>query len=119
MSSTVFIAGNSPNNSPLAGRLVNHYLDAGRKVVTASFSESQEVRENDESGLLTAYTWIPGSSLSPRNILLQSLRDQGDAECAFLIYTAGKTGEPFHTASSASIQRLLDQKVKSYLFFWK
>jgi len=119
MSSTVFIAGNAPNSSPLAGRLINHYLDAGRKVVTASFSETREIPDNDDSGLLTAYTWVPGSSLSPRNILLQSLRDQGEAENSFLIYTAGKTGEPFHTASSASIQRLLDQKVKSYLFFWK
>ena len=119
MNSTVFIAGNSPNSSPLAGSLVNHYLDAGKKVVTASFSETREVKESDEGGLLTAYTWVPGSSLSPRNILLQSHRDQGEAENAFLIYTVGKTGEPFHTASSASIQRLLDQKVKSYLFFWK
>lgn len=115
MNRTVFIAG----GNPISNRLIDSYLSQGKKIIAAAFNDQQGQEETSADGLLATYPWIPGSSLSPRNILIQGTRDQGETDHAFLIYTTGKAGDPFHQASSASIQRLLDQKVKSYLFFLK
>ena len=120
MNRAIFVAG----GNLLHKHLTDYFLSKGRKIITAAFNGQLQKEEISADGLLVTYPWIPGSSLSPRNILIQGPREQGELEQAFLIYTTGKAGDPlgepsFHKASSVTIQRLLDQKVKSYLFLFK
>ena len=115
MKRTIFVAGGTPLNN----QLIEDFLAKGKKVIAATFTNQMEKEESSAEGLLLTYPWVPGSSLSPRNILIQGTREQGEIQKAFLVYATGKAGDPLHRASSAAIQRLLDQKVKSYLFLLK
>lgn len=115
MAQPVFVAG----GNTIVDRLISHYRSADREVVSATFSELSAEMEMEGDTLSGKYRWLPGSSLSPRNILDRCAREHGDMNTAFLIYTSGSPGVPLHEVSSVSVQRLLDQKVKSYLFFLK
>ena len=117
MEETILIAG----TGPLHSRLIETCLDRQYRVIsTALETESPGEREPGDQKVHPrhlALPWNPGSSLSPGNILLQAEHDSGPFKAAFLVFPSGRTSESFHEISSAAIQKILDYRVKSYLFF--
>jgi len=116
MDKTILFAG----TGPLCTTLTDEYLKRGDKVVSAVFdNQNQEQEKNQEKSKQLILPWTPGSSLSPRNILMKGESEMGEYSEAFLIFPSGRTGESFHEISSAAIQKIIDYRVKSYLFFYK
>ncbi|MBI9103289.1 MAG: hypothetical protein JEY99_12805 [Spirochaetales bacterium] len=116
MEKTILFAG----TGSLCTALVDEYLSRGNKVVSAVFdNQKQEPGKNLENSRQLRLPWAPGSSLSPRNIIMKGESEMGQYSEAFLIFPSGRTGESFHEISSAAIQKIIDYRVKSYLFFYK
>ena len=116
MEKTILFAG----TGPLCTSLIDEYLKRGVKIVSSVFdNQKQEPGKNVENDRIIVLPWTPGSSLSPRNIIMRGESEMGAFDEAFLIFPSGRTGESFHEISSAAIQKILDYRVKSYLFFFK
>ena len=116
MDKTVLFAG----TGPLRSMLIEEYLKKGYKVISSVFDiRKTEPGQNIENSRHLVLPWTPGSSLSPRNIIMKAQEEMGSVKEAFLIFPSGRSGESLHEISSAGIQKIIDYRVKSYLFFFK
>ena len=119
MEETILIAG----SGVLHSHLIQACLSRNCRVISTAYSDEFQESGNGETaagkGQSAVLSWNPGSSLSPRNILSRCDREAGPLDSAYLVFPSGRTTEAFHETSSAAVQKILDYRVKSYLFFLK
>lgn len=113
MQKNILITG---KDTYIGNELCKDFLSRGQKVL-ATVESAKHPPAGEEN--LTIKQWNPLSSISAKNLVLDSRNDVGPLDTAIIVFSPAKSGIPFDQTSFRDIETGIDQYIKGRIFLCK